>query len=249
MMSRAKRFTPGAAIAVLVALLSVGAPQTAEARCRLALVLALDVSASVDAREYGLLARGTAGAIRSPEVRAALKALGGVHMTAFEWSGRFQQHRIAPWIMVEEDIAIDTLAGHIATHPRTTSEYPTALGAALGYAATLLRDAPADCQRRVVDVAGDGENNHGFAPRHAYSAFNFNGVTVNGLVVASDEAGKGQAAIGYYREEVLKGPDAFLEIAASYDDFQEAMKRKLLREIGVISLVERRNRADPSMAR
>ncbi|MEM9764844.1 MAG: DUF1194 domain-containing protein [Pseudomonadota bacterium] len=212
---------------------------SASAQCRLALVLALDVSASVDDREYGLLTSGTANALRSDEVRAALKSLGGVNVAVFEWSGRFQQHGIAPWMRLDNDAAIDDMASRIERHPRTTSEYPTALGAALGHAATLLRSSAQGCARRVIDVAGDGENNHGFEPRHAYNAFDFQGVTVNGLVVASDEAGKGIAAIDYYTQEVIRGPEAFLEIAASYDDFQEAMKRKLLREIGVMSLVER----------
>ncbi|MEM6356700.1 MAG: DUF1194 domain-containing protein [Pseudomonadota bacterium] len=214
-------------------------PGHAAAQCRLALVLALDVSASVDQREYGLLTSGTANALRSDEVRAALKSLGGVEVAVFEWSGRFQQHGIATWSRLDNDAAIDDMAGRIERHPRTTSEYPTALGAALGHAATLLRSATPGCARRVVDMAGDGENNHGFEPRHAYNAFDFHGVTVNGLVVASDEVGKGIAAIDYYTREVIHGPEAFLEIAASYDDFEEAMKRKLLREIGVMSLVER----------
>ncbi|MEM7496963.1 MAG: DUF1194 domain-containing protein [Pseudomonadota bacterium] len=225
-------------VLVLAPALVLGAPQ-ALAQCRLALVLALDVSASVDQREYGLLTSGTANALRSDEVRAALKSLGGVEVAVFEWSGRFQQHRIAPWARLDDDTAIDDMAGRIERHPRTTSEYPTALGAALGHAATLLRAATPGCARRVVDVAGDGENNHGFEPRHAYNAFDFRGVTVNGLVVASDEAGKGIAAIDYYANEVIRGPEAFLEVAASYDDFERAMKRKLLREIGVMSLVER----------
>ncbi|MEM6679784.1 MAG: DUF1194 domain-containing protein, partial [Pseudomonadota bacterium] len=166
------------------------------------------------------------------EVTAAIQALGGVYVSVFEWSGRYKQRPIATWTLLDGPGAIRGLAGAIATHPRSTSEYPTALGAALGHAATLLARGPKPCERRVIDVAGDGANNHGFGPRHAYRAFDFNEITVNGLVVVGSDA----RVIDYYRDEVIRGPASFLEIAAGYRDFEQAMKRKLLREIGAMSL-------------
>ncbi|MEM6422855.1 MAG: DUF1194 domain-containing protein, partial [Pseudomonadota bacterium] len=159
------------------------------ASCRLALVLALDVSASVDQDEYVLLRDGTAAALASAPVRQAIRALGGVHLSVFEWSGRAKQRVIVPWSPLDGDDAIAAAAGRIAGHPRSTSEYPTALGAALGYAHTLLAQGPAVCERRVVDIAGDGENNHGFGPASAYRAFDFTTITVNGLVIGTAEDG------------------------------------------------------------
>ncbi|MGF1553863.1 MAG: DUF1194 domain-containing protein [Paracoccaceae bacterium] len=215
-----------------LAALAVPPAEAAEPRCRLALVLALDVSASIDAEEYALLRAGTAAALASPDVRAAIAALGGVHVAVFEWSGRAQQSVIAPWRPLDSDAAIGRLAARIAAHPRTTSEYPTALGAALGFANALLAEGPSPCERRVIDVAGDGENNHGFGPASAYRAYDFAGVTVNGLVVSGAEG----EAVAYYREQVLHGPAAFLEVAEGYEAFERAMRRKLLREIGALSV-------------
>ncbi|MEL6198535.1 MAG: DUF1194 domain-containing protein [Pseudomonadota bacterium] len=222
------------AVIALGGLSLVTAPRPAEGAplCRLALVLALDVSASVDETEYDLLRRGTAAALDSPQVREAIKALGGVYLSVFEWSGRSKQRIIVPWVALENGQAIAGAAGQIAVHPRSTSEYPTALGAALGYAHGLLGDGPAFCERQVVDMAGDGENNHGFGPGSAYRAFDYRAITVNGLVVGDPD---GEVAT-YYAEEVLNGPDSFLEVARGYEDFEETMRRKLLREIGVLSL-------------
>ncbi|MEM6487538.1 MAG: DUF1194 domain-containing protein [Pseudomonadota bacterium] len=214
-------------------------PQPAQAEpCRLALVLALDVSASVDAGEYILLRDGTAAALLSPDVRAAVKALGGVYISVFEWSGRQKQTLIQPWRVLDGDSAIRAVAERIATHPRSESEYPTALGSALGYAQRQLAAGPSPCNRQVIDVSGDGANNHGFSPESAYRAFDFSGVTVNGLVVA----GSAGDAVDYYRRRVIRGPAAFVEIARGYEQFEEAMRRKLLREIGVMSLSD----ADPA---
>lgn len=214
------------------AALAPGPAQALDGRCRLALVLALDVSASIDDDEYELLRAGTATALASPEVRAAIKTLGGVYVTAFEWSGREQQRVIEDWRPLLDDPSIEGMAARIAAHERTTSEYPTALGAALGFAHARFASAPPACQRRVVDIAGDGENNHGFGPESAYRAYDFSAITVNGLVVsgASDEAAT------YYREHVLNGPASFLEIAEGYEGFESAMRRKLLREIGVMNV-------------
>lgn len=234
------------ALAALTGACLAVVPVRAEAvPCRLALVLALDVSASIDDAEYEFLRSGTARALVSPEVRAAIKTLGGVHVTVFEWSGREQQRVIERWRALVDDAAIEAVAEGVATHERTTSEYPTALGAALGFAHGRFLSGPGPCERRVVDVAGDGENNHGFGPESAYRAFDFSAITVNGLVVsgASDEA------VDYYRDHVLNGPAAFLEIAEGYEGFEAAMRRKLLREIGVMNVAQDENPTAPPPAR
>ncbi|MEM9784761.1 MAG: DUF1194 domain-containing protein [Pseudomonadota bacterium] len=229
----------GAAVALGAALSA--APGTASATaqpCRLALILAMDVSASVDAGEYRLMRDGTAAALASDEVAAAILSLGGVHMSVFEWSGRQRQRIVADWSSLGDLAAIARFAGGIADQQRSFHQYPTALGSALGFAQRLMREAP-PCDRYVVDIAGDGPNNHGFGPASAYRAFDFSAITVNGLVVTPgiDEAPAGaNDAVTYYRDEVRNGPDAFIEVALGYGDFERAMRRKLLREIGVLSL-------------
>ncbi len=195
--------------------------------CRLALVLALDMSASVDTREFRLQAEGLAVALTDPEIRQALRDFGPVVATAYEWSGRHQQHVIAPWTLLDTDLAIDRFAGALSAHQRRFTEFPTAMGYALGFGAQLFRQLPVTCLRHVIDMSGDGVQNEGFGPSSAYKAFDFDRVTVNGLVIR----GSDPDPVGFYRTEVLHGPGAFLEIAEDYGDYARAMRRKLLREI------------------
>ncbi|MBN9669686.1 DUF1194 domain-containing protein [Labrenzia aggregata] len=195
--------------------------------CSLSLVLAMDGSASVNAREHTLQLNGLADALQDPEVIAAIEAVGGIWVTSFEWSGRYQQLRQLGWRNLTGQASAREAAARLRRAPRGFTEFPTALGYALGYAAVEMKQAPAACARKVIDVAGDGVNNEGFGPDSAYRAFDFEGVTVNGLVIAGPDT----APVEYYRQNVLKGPGAFVEVAATYEDYADAMKRKLLREI------------------
>lgn len=216
--------------ATLLALMAAG-PAVAE--CRLALVLALDVSSSVDAREYDLQRVGLASALDAPEIRAAILRGGGgdVALAVYEWSGRFQQSLHLDWARLRSDADITRAAAVLAGMERSTDEYPTALGSALGYGAQLMTRAP-DCARRVIDVSGDGINNEGFPPALAYKNFPFHGVTVNGLVILGHDT----EVLQHYRSEVLHGPGAFLEVAEGFEDFERAMARKLFREISDLML-------------
>jgi hypothetical protein len=212
----------------LAAFLSGLVAAPAEAACRLALALAIDASSSVDAHEYKLQRDGLAAALNAPDIRQAILQPGGdMVLSVFEWSGRFQQKLQLDWTPMRSPDDITRAVATIAAMRRVTSEFPTALGSALGYGAQLMVRAPDDCARRVIDVSGDGANNQGFGPRLAYRHFPFDGVTVNGLVVL----GHGPTVLVHYRDEVLRGPGAFLEIARGYADFERAMGRKLFREI------------------
>ena len=217
--------------AALAATLLLAAAPAAAQDCRLALALAIDVSSSVDAQEDALQRNGLAAALLAPEVQSAFFAAPQpVALAVYEWSGRFNQALVVDWQEIDSPLALAAVAATIRSSQRSQTQYPTALGYALGYGATLLTRAP-PCARQTLDVAGDGENNDGFGPRHAYAAFPFDGVTVNGLVVdiAEDEA---QVALfDFYRDEVLRGPGAFLEIARGFSDYETAMRRKLEREV------------------
>ena len=214
---------------VLLLCVMVFNPRSSSASdCEVALVLALDASSSVDSAEFHLQSRGMAAALLDREVRAAIIGVGGVLMTAYEWSGRRQHAIIADWAMLESDEEIARFAGRLADHNRAYVEFPTAVGYALGFGAVRLARAPISCNRRVIDVSGDGVHNEGFPPASAYRAFDFGGVTVNGLVIKGEKPDPEP----YYRKNVLFGTGAFLEIATSYEDYANAMKRKLLREIG-----------------
>lgn len=214
----------GAAVCVLMA--------EPAAACRLALVLALDVSSSVDRAEDVLQRQGLAAALRAPEVAAAFFASDDpVAVHVFEWSGRYNQATLAGWTVVRTPPDLQALADAVASSQRSHNDFPTALGYALGHAAGVLERGP-ECLFRTVDVAGDGINNEGFGPAEAYAAFPFQGVTVNGLVVnAADFEGETDL-IPFFRDEVIRGPGAFIEIADSFEDYATAMRRKLVRELG-----------------
>ena len=203
------------------------------AACRLALVLALDVSSSVDAAEYDLQRKGLAAALDAPDVRHALLrgGTGAVALTVFEWSGFDQQTTQLDWTMLRDAAAIDRAVASLAGMTRSETEFPTAIGAALGHAAGMLRRGPA-CARGVIDLSGDGINNYRFGPGAAYRHFPLAGVTVNGLVVRGDDP----AVPAYFAREVLYGPGAFLVVADGYKGFRKAMTRKLYREVNDIVL-------------
>lgn len=201
------------------------------AACRLALVLALDVSSSVDANEDALQRGGLAAALRAPEVQAAFLANDDpVALAIFEWSGRYNQELLLDWLIVDSPAALNLAAATVASSRRSHNEFPTAMGYALGFAAQLLQNGPR-CAARTIDMAGDGQNNEGFGPRVAYREFPFDGVTVNGLVVNAAEFTSETQLIRYYELQVMRGPGAFIEVAQGFEDYERAMRRKLEREV------------------
>jgi hypothetical protein len=213
--------------AALVAL-GVAFPGPALA-CRLALLLALDVSSSVDGREYLLQRNGLAAALVSPEVKAAFLDGGApVAVAAFEWSGRYNQQTVLGWRLILSEADLLSAAATVAGVGRSATMSPTAIGHAMAHAAGLFRDAPG-CEARTVDLSGDGENNEGYDPKTAYRHFPLGDVTVNALAIGgSSELDR---LVEYYRAEVIKGPGAFVETAADYLDYERAMRRKLEREL------------------
>lgn len=208
----------------------------AAADCRLALVLALDVSSSVDPHEDTLQRSGLVAALTAPEVEAAFFAADQhVALAVYEWSGRYQQQIILDWTLIENRAALLTAAETVARSKRSHTEFPTAMGYALGYGARLLERAP-PCLRKTLDMAGDGQNNEGFGPAAAYREFPFEEVTVNGLVVnAADFEGE-VGLLAFYSGEVIRGPGAFMIVANGFEDYERAMRRKLERELSPPSI-------------
>lgn len=223
---------PWAACAALA--LAGGAAAAQE--CRLALVLALDVSSSVNEQEDRLQREGLAKALTEARVLEAILSGDPVALYVFEWSGRSAQAAILDgWQLLVDEADVVRVATAIAKSRRSHADLPTALGAALGHAATQLRDAPA-CRARTIDVAGDGINNESFGPALAYDTFPFEGVTVNALVIgdlSATQAGREEGAqlVAWFQTEVLRGPGAFSVVAEGYGDYARAMAAKLLREL------------------
>lgn len=219
--------------AVMAAGASLGLTAHVQA-CDLSLILALDVSASISAQEYRLQQEGIASALTDPAVTQAVTALGGLWINAFEWSGSRHQYEQLGWSFVEDADGLASVAAIIRDAPRRAKDFPTSLGFALGHALNQMARAPERCRRRVIDVSSDGDTNDGFPPESAYRAHDMADVTVNALVITKEN----QALVDYYYEEVIWGSKAFVEVANQYTDYEDAMRRKLLREIGAFSYVQ-----------
>lgn len=217
-------------------MLALSGAAAAQGLCRKALLLALDVSSSVDSEEDRLQRQGLAAALLSPAVTEALLATpeAPVALAAYEWSGRYQQKILLDWQVITTPGALQRAATAIRGSTRSHNAFPTALGYGLGYAAGVFRRAP-NCLFRTLDVSGDGINNDGFGPALAYAHFPLDGVTVNALVIGGATEDD-QAVFDYYRENVIRGPGAFVETAQSFADYKAAMLRKLLRELDGMNL-------------
>lgn len=159
------RSRPRGLLRVLALGLGLALGTGAAAECRLALVLGLDVSSSVDPGEYDLQKYGLATALGSVPVREALLNVTGGYVTlaVFEWSGRYQQKMVLDWTRMDLPAALDMAVLQIARAERSYSRFPTAIGYALAYAAGVLHRAPT-CKRRVIDISGDGVNKRALAP-------------------------------------------------------------------------------------
>ncbi len=212
-----------------------GSPIWAE-QCRLALALAMDISTSVDAAEDALQRKGLAAALIAPEVQEAFfVSPQPVALAVYEWSGSFNQKLLLDWQLIETAADLVTAAHRIGLSERSANDSPTAMGHALAYGARLMQRAPR-CLFQTIDISGDGKNNDGYGPQIAYKHFPFNNTTVNGLVInAADFEGEIDL-IQFFQDTVLYGPGAFLEIAAGFDDFERAMRRKLERELKGLEL-------------
>lgn len=211
---------------VLGLVLCLPAPVAAET-CRIALALAMDVSRSVDGRDYRVQADGLADALMDPAVRRAfLSGDAPVAFALYEWSGVTDQTTIEDWAMVADEASLDALAARIRALTRPDERHLTALGAALDYGLDLMRRAP-DCRRRVLDVSGDGQNNEGPPPSRSYAREDWSGITVNGLAIGEHESQLPQ----YFARNLLHGPGAFVEVAPRQSDFPAAIRRKLIREL------------------
>ena len=223
--------------AVLLALALWGAQ--AEAACRQALVLALDVSGSVDAGEYRLQIEGVARALQDSEVRARILAMpqAPVDLAVFEWSEPAHMPLLIGWTTLSDDTAIDAVTDRLRAIQRSPAPPGTALGHAMERGLALL-DERAACWKRTLDISGDGQRNSGPHPRDVKPVLAAAGVTVNALVIGADNPSIGdarQAEIAelssYFRTNVIVGPDAFVQTALGFEAYADAMRRKLLREL------------------
>ena len=219
-------------------------PGLAHAACRQALSLGLDVSSSVDDSEYALQLEGVVAALNAPVVVdiLLLQPDAPVRIHVFEWSGPINQTVIVPWTTIRSPADIATITARLRAHTRGVPAPTTAVGSAMLAGFAYLENHP-ECWIRTLDLSGDGETNTGPLPETIPDAQTPSGVTVNGLVVGSgnffgDLVSRSALADleVYYRENVIRGPVAFVEVADNYDDYAAAMERKLLRELSALAV-------------
>ena len=195
----------------------------------LALVIALDCSASVSLESFGMMASGCAAGLRDPAVVAGLLGgpRGGSLCALMIWSGPGAQEVMVEWTRLSTPDAVATFASEVENVPRTIRPGSTALGDALRACEALLLAAPAGASRVVIDMVGDGESNQGILPAPVRDRLVAGGVTINGLCVLHEEPD----LLAYYQAEVIGGPGAFAMTCQDFSEFEEAMRQKLHREI------------------
>jgi hypothetical protein len=222
-------------LAILAALHSGMA--SAQQAVDLELVLAIDVSGSVDEEEAALQREGYVMALSDDRVVSAMGSgpLGAVAVTYVEWAGEDYQRIVVPWTLIGTPGEAKRFADALADAPFTTARW-TSLSGAIDYSATLFDGNGFEGIRRVIDVSGDGVNNRGRPPTLARDEAVASGITINGLPILNDRPNPwgGPAPVDldrYYEENVIGGPGSFYIAARSFDDFAAAILSKLIREI------------------
>jgi Ca-activated chloride channel homolog len=191
----------------------------------LAMVLAVDGSASVTYEEFGLIANGMAAALRDPTVAAGLT--GTSELALLLWSGTGQQDIITNWTRIGTQADLRAFADDVENMPRTVRAGATAIGEALLASLTLLAKVPETPKRNIVNVIGDGRSNDGIAPGPIRDRMAAADITINGLCILHEEPD----LLDSYTSDVIGGPGAFAVTCKDYADFTEAMRQKLTREI------------------
>ena len=206
--------------AILIALFA-----TCSRACDLALVLAVDVSGSVDAREYDVQMRGLATALRDGIVREALVESEAM-VTLIQWTGSSRQRQTIPWTQMRYDADVGAFAEKVSTNRRVWRNYSTAIGEALVISEKALTEVP-QCRRKVIDVSGDGISNEGIEPVARHPVLKKMGVIVNALAIETGD----EDLTGWFYENLIMGPGAFVITANGFEDYPEQIRRKLIREI------------------
>ena len=195
----------------------------------LALILAVDVSTSIDAGDYQLQMSGIASALRDKEFIDAIGS--GPHssiaVSVVQWSTRLSQEVTLDWTIIGNSSQAKDAAGVIESAARRWMPGGTGMAAAINFCVRHFDRLRIQSKRRVIDVSGDGEDNEDGDINGSRDEAISRGITINGLPIIS---GSGSIQ-SYYDQNVIGGPGHFLVPAANVLDFQRAIKEKLLREL------------------
>jgi hypothetical protein len=218
---------------------SMTAARTAEA-VDLLLVLAADVSRSIDAEKFQLQRDGYAAAFADARVLDAITSgkQKKIAVCFVEWSGSVSQKRVIGWSVIKDAQTARQFGDRLVEAPRSFSER-TSISAAIDFSMAQFSDAPFESSRRTIDISGDGTNNSGRDVRTARDEAVAKDVTINGLVILSekplpwnpDHTHPPGGLDAYYRENVIGGPGAFVMVAQDFKSFGNALINKLIAEI------------------
>jgi hypothetical protein len=215
--------------AILATLAALIAPAAAQNNTDILLVLAVDASGSVNQTRFELQRRGYADAFRNPRVLSAIRGLTtqSIAVSMVQWTGPALHVQAVPWMLVKDEASANAMAAAIEAAPRQLFGGGTSISGAIDYAMLLFPSAPYRAFKRVIDISGDGSNNRGRDVREARDEAVKQGVIINGLPIVSLEYGLDK----YYFDNVIGGPGSFIVPADSYENFGQAVVRKLILEI------------------
>jgi hypothetical protein len=207
------------------------------------LVLAADVSRSVDDKEFKLQREGFAAAFTDPRVLNVITSgqTGRIAVAFVEWASEFEQKLVVDWVLVAGEKDAEALAQRILAAPRSFWGR-TSISSAIEFSMNILERSPFQSDRKVIDISGDGTNNSGADVTAARDEAIAKGITVNGLVIVSDEplptnpthTHPPGGLKAYYERYVIGGPGAFAVEAEGFESFGQAIVQKLIKEIAAM---------------
>ncbi|KAB2911421.1 MAG: DUF1194 domain-containing protein [Hyphomicrobiaceae bacterium] len=240
-----RRRMAGLLVALLVAagLCMLGRDARADDKVDLLLVLAADISRSVDERKFRLQRNGYAAAIADPRVIRAMTGgpSGRIALCLVEWAGESDQIVVIDWTSIASEADAQAFAKRVVEAPRAFMGR-TSISAAIDFGLRQLARSPYQADRRVIDVSGDGTSNSGRPVTQARDAAVAQGVTVNGLVILSEvplptnpmHTHPPEGLTAYYENNVVGGPGAFVVEAQSFEAFGQSIISKLIKEIAEV---------------
>jgi hypothetical protein len=218
----------------------VAPPVRAAEPVDLLLVLASDVSRSVDSRKFQLQREGYAAAIGNPQVLDTIRSgrNGRIGVLFLEWSGFGNQRVVVDWSIIDGAKAAQTFGDRLLESPRSFADR-TSISGGIDAAVEQLSRAPFSSDRRAIDVSGDGTNNAGRDAGQARDEALARGITINGLVILSDtplpwnpeHTNPPGGLTKYYRDNVIGGPGSFVLEAKDFNSFGQAIVKKMIAEI------------------
>ena len=225
---------------ILAAIAALPAAAAAAEQVDLLLVLAADVSRSVDNAKFQLQREGYAAAISDRRVLDAIRSgrNGRVGLTFVEWSGAGSQRVLIDWTTIGDAETARSFGDRLLEAPRSFADR-TSISGAIEFAMGQLARAPYESARRTIDVSGDGTNNAGRDVTLARDEAVAQGVTINGLVILSetplawnpDHTNPPGGLQNYYRNNVIGGPGAFVLVAENFNSFGQAIVKKMIAEV------------------